>query len=205
MKPTITTFAALVTLLQAGGAALGQNAAGDWPTYNRDLAGTRYSPLSAISRDNVRDLREVWSYSLGRNSTTGDLGGGSQFTPLVIDGVMYLAGADRIVALQADTGREIWRFQVTQGPPSRRGLAYWPGDGDLAPRLFVTSGRLLIGIDTGNGNTFSRLMPVGYAGAPAVFENLLIVGSNTPPGSVRAFDARTGDEIWSFASTPAPG
>ncbi len=161
--------------------------------------------MTQIDTDNVSDLVPAWSYPLGRNSTTGDLGGGSQFTPLVIDGIMYLAGADRVVALQSDTGRELWRFAVNQGVPSRRGLAYWPGDDDYSPRIFITSGRRLIGISVETGDSFTRTMPVAYLGAPIIFENLVLIGSNSPPGSVRAFDARSGEEAWVFHSAPGPG
>lgn len=180
--------------------------AADWPTYNRDLAGTRYSPLTQINRSNVGALRQVWSYALGRNVTTNELGGGSQFTPLVIDGVMYVAAADRVVALESESGREIWRYDMEFGAaPSRRGIAYWPGDIDHPPRLYLTSGRLLIGLSPQTKERFARLMPVQYASAPVVYKNLLIVGSNSAPGSVRALDARTGAQIWEFRSVPGPG
>ena len=177
---------------------------GDWPSYNRDLAGTRYSPLTQIDTGNVHQLTEAWTYPLGRNVTTGDLGGGSQFVPLAIDGVMYLAGADHVAALIAHTGEEIWRFNMN-GTPSRRGLAYRPGDDELPPMVFITVGAQLLAILPEEQNTTSRTMPVAYLGAPAVFENLLLVGSNTPPGSVRAFDVATGSQVWAFHSTPEPG
>jgi len=200
----LSLLAALPATLRAQIPAT-QGVAEDWPTYNRDLAGTRFSPLTQIDTDNVSDLALAWSYPLGRNSTTGDLGGGSQFTPLVIDGVMYLATADHVVALQSETGRELWRFAVGQGTPSRRGLAYWPGDDDLSPRVFITAGRQLIGISPETGDSIVRTMPVAYVGAPVIFENLLLIGSNSPPGSVRAFDARSGEEVWVFHSAPGPG
>ena len=177
----------------------------DWPTYNRDLAGTRYSPLEQISTENVSDLAPAWAFALGRNATTGDLGGGSQFTPLVAGGVMYLATASDVVALEADSGRELWRFPVNQRLLSRRGLAYWPGDEDNAARVFITAGRQLIGIVPEERESFVRTMPVAYLGAPVIFENLLLIGSNSPPGSVRAYDVRTGEDVWAFNSTPAPG
>ncbi len=122
--PAILLLATLIPAVLHAQPPRVQADAADWPTYNRDLAGTRYSPLMQINTDNVGTLRQAWSYALGRNPTTGDLGGGSEFTPLVIDGVMYLAGADHVVALEADTGEEIWRFNMRQGTPSRRGLAY---------------------------------------------------------------------------------
>lgn len=180
--------------------------AADWPTYNRDLAGTRYSPLTQINSLNVGALKQVWSYALGRNVTTNALGGGSQFTPLVIDGVMYLAAADRVVALESESGREIWRYDMEfGGAPSRRGMAYWPGDSDHPPRFYLTSGRRLIGLSPRTTERFVRVMPVQYASAPVVYKDLLIVGSNSAPGSVRALDARTGTQVWEFRSVPGPG
>jgi len=187
-------------------------AAGDWPSYNRDLAGTRYSPLIQINASNVSDLQRAWTYPLGRNTTTGSPSGGSEVTPIVVDGVMFVAAADRVVALRADTGEERWRYQLAQGSPSRRGVTYWPGELGVAPRVFFTAGRRLIALDAASGlkaiafgNRGEVEMRVVYNAAPTRFENLLIVGSNSPPGSVRAFDARTGAEIWVFESVPKPG
>ena len=179
--------------------------AADWPAYSRNLAGTRFSPLTQINTENVGSLRQIWSYPLGRSHTTGGLGGGSQFTPLVIDGVMYLAGADHVVALESETGREIWRFAMRSGPPSRRGLAYWPGDDEHSSRIFITSGRQLLEILPEESDSITHTLPVAYSGAPVIFENLLLVGSSTPPGSVRALDVRSGEEVWVFHSTPGPG
>src|SRR5438105_3938766 len=88
-----------------------RTAAADWPMYNRDLAGTRYSPLTQINRTNVGTLTRAWSYKIGRDQTAGTLSGGSEFTPIVVNDVLYLAAADRVVALEPETGREIWRFQ----------------------------------------------------------------------------------------------
>jgi quinoprotein glucose dehydrogenase len=180
-------------------------AAADWPMYNRDLGGTRYSPLTQINRENVRDLEQVWSYRLGRNATTGELGGGSELTPIVIDGVMYVAGADHVAALASESGRELWRVDVRDGPPSRRGLAYWPGDEDTPYRIYVTSARRLIALSPTEGETYTAIMPARYSSAPLVYGNLLIVGSDGPPGSVRAIDARNGAQVWEFVSTPGPG
>ena len=67
----------------------------DWPTYSRDLAGTRYSPLNQINTQTVQSLQEAWSY---RFHPDGELIEGpsptelfQQVTPIVVDGVMYLA------------------------------------------------------------------------------------------------------------------
>ncbi len=183
--------------------------AGDWPSYNRDLGGTRFSPLQQIEANNVAELKQAWVYPLGRNTTTGSLTGGSETTPIVIAGTLFVTAADRVVALQADTGRELWRYVLDRGSPSRRGLAYWPGDRDAAAEVFFTAGRRLIALDAATGHkalsfggTGEIEMSVVYNGAPTRFENLLIVGSNGQPGGVRAFDARTGAPVWVFDAVP---
>jgi quinoprotein glucose dehydrogenase len=179
----------------------------DWPSYNRDLAGTRYSPLRQVSATNVDELRQAWSYPLG--SAAGALPEGSELTPLVIDGVLYATAADRVVALRADTGAEIWRFALPQGAPSQRGLTFWPGDEAAPARILFTAGRALVALDAFTGQkvpTFGTAgevtMPSAYTGAPARFEDLIVVGSNGPPGGVRAYDARSGEERWRFVGAP---
>ena len=175
----------------------------DWPSYNRDLAGTRFSPLRQISPTNVDELRQAWSYPLG--AADGTALEGSELTPLVIDGVLYATAADRVVALRGDSGEEIWRFTLEQGAPSRRGLSFWPGDAATAARIFFTVGRTLVALDAATGQKVPEfgsagelLMPTAYNAAPTRFEDLLIVGSNGPPGGVRAYDARSGEERWAF-------
>ena len=64
---------------------------------------------------------------------------------------MYLPAADRVVALDPETGKEIWQHPVTGGAPSRRGVAYWPGDGGRPPRIIFTAGRRLIALNARTG------------------------------------------------------
>ena len=111
-----------------------RSAAADWPMYNRDLAGTRYSPLAQINTRTVSSLREVWSYRF--HPEDGFIEGPSptelfqQVTPIVVDGVMYLPAGNRVVALRPETGDEIWRHELTEGLASFRGVTkYWPGQG----------------------------------------------------------------------------
>ena len=126
-----------------------RNADADWPTYNRDLAGTRYSPLTQNNTKNVATLAPAWSYRLrpepGRSVPAIDKPASSfeifqQVTPIVVNGVMYLPSGNRVVALEPETGKEIWRYELPEGLASFRGLAYWPGDPSTAPaRIFFTS------------------------------------------------------------------
>lgn len=177
--------------------------------YNRDLAGTRHSPLTQINTTNVATLAEVWSYKIGKDRTSGTLSGGSEVTPIVVNGVMYLPTADAIVALEPETGKEVWRYPFTSGAPSRRGTAHWPGDGNVRPRIFVTSRTTLIALDAHTGEPVSDFgtsgvldMGTPYESAPTVYNDLLIVGTNASPGAVRAFSARTGAKVWEFRSVP---
>src|SRR5580698_9467899 len=102
----------------------------DWPMFNRDLAGTRFSPLLQIDASNVGTLKQAWSYNLGK--ATGNEAG-SEFTPIVIQGVLYLAAFHYLTALDPVTGKEIWRYELQQGTPSKRGVAFWPGDSSNPP------------------------------------------------------------------------
>jgi quinoprotein glucose dehydrogenase len=200
---------------------LGQGAktAGDWPMFNRDLGATRFSPLSQIDTNNVNKLEQAWSYRLqptGFRFATAS--GTSELTPIVVNGVMYLSAQTRVAALNAETGDEIWRYDVPGGQASPRGVAYWPGDRQSPPRIFFTAGRNLIAlgaatgrIDPAFGNQGTVDMVVPYAGVPTIIKNVIAVGATTgeqetgPPGNTRAFDARTGKKLWEFQSVPHPG
>lgn len=186
--------------------------AAEWPMYNRDAYGTRHSPLTEITPANVSRLRQVWSYKLGRSPDSGGLTGGSEFTPIVVRGVMYAATATSIVALAPETGREIWKYEVAMGAPSKRGVGYWPGTGTSPARILFTSGRRLMALNAATGQPvgeFGRagLVDMGqsYTGSPTVYRNLVLVGTNTPPGAVRGFDARTGAKVWEFRAVPQEG
>lgn len=195
----------------------------DWPMYRGSYAGTGYSPLTQINRQNVAKLTQAWTYRLqGDTPAAAEKSGpaalSSQATPIVVDGVMYLPAANRVVAIEPETGREIWRFPVTGGAPSRRGVAYWPGEGSNPPRVIFAAGRRLIAlsartgaIDGGFGESGEVDMGVPYNSVPLIYRNIVVVGANTPPGTIggignaRAFDARTGAKLWEFSSVPQPG
>lgn len=180
---------------------------GDWPSHNRDLAGTRFSPLAEVHTDNVAHLIEAWRYPLPRATSAV----GEQM-PLVIDGVMYVSAGDRVVALDAHNGRERWRQRLEGEGSAQHGVGYWPGDALAPARLFFTAGRRLLAIAAANGEPIRNFgsngaveMAVPYHAAPTPFEDLLVVGSSAAPGSVRAYDARSGTEVWAFAAVPPPG
>jgi len=210
-------LATSVALLASGAAIAQDNVAdGDWQTINRDPASTRFSPLAEINRANVGQLKEAWSYPIRGFNTA---------TPLVVDGTMYMPAGGRVVALNADTGAEIWTFAVPQaegdGPPrnaSTRGVGYWPGDGSNKPRILFMAGSMLIAIDAATG----KLVPgfgdggmvdvgVAYGGTPSIGGDVAVIGAATlenpqgVPGNPRAFDVRTGKKLWEFQTVPQKG
>ena len=189
----------------------------DWPTQNRDLAGTRYSPLSQITTKNVGQLKQVWTFRLRSDDRAAFQA--SEAVPIVVNGVMYLSAANRVVALEPETGKEIWRYVAQDTPPSRRGVAYWPGDKSLAPRIMVTLGRKLVALNARTGMVESGFgkdgevdMVVPYNSPATIYKNVVMVGADMsdapplgPPGDARAYDARTGVKLWEFHSVPRPG
>ena len=161
----------------------------NWPMYSRDFAGTRYSPLTQITRRNVSRLEQAWSVPVARAANDDDAGGPSgnpQATPIVVDGVMYLpVRGHEVLALDAATGDQIWRtpLPTTEGTDAR-GVGYWPGDGQIGPRIFVMSGPTLVALDAASGapaRGFGRdgvkQVAVPYRGTPLIYGNLAIVGA----------------------------
>jgi len=230
--------AAVVALLAA---ALGaqKTADGDWPMYGRDLAGTKFSPLKQVTAENASRLQPAWNLTLverpaavpgqGRGRGTGgpEILSNPEVTPIVVNGVMYLlAAGNQIMALDAATGKEIWRFAIPDGDSTGRGLAYWPGDRNNPERVMFTAsapkgkpgGARLVALDAATGKPSEGFGANGIAdigvpwnGVPLVFKNVIALGATVgevpdgPAGDTRAFDARTGKKLWEFHTVPRPG
>ena len=219
-------------------AQAGPDRATDWPSVNRTPGANRYSPLTQITADNLSTLERAWSFRL----RPADYGGSlreAQAVPLVIDNTMYVTSPyNAIIALDATTGGEKWRLELPENDlPAKRGLAFWPGDGDLPPSLFFgTRLGLLYSINVSDGTLNSgfgrdgvvdlktpEVMQTGMdaaylvLSAPAIYRNLVITGAGTgeggrgpdgglgPAGDTRAWDARTGELVWTFHTVPRPG
>ena len=82
-------------------------ASGNWVNINRDAGATRFSPLTQITPANVANLRQTWTFG----------GAGGSSVPLVVDGVMYLSAGRRVVALDADSGKEVWAYTIEAPAP----------------------------------------------------------------------------------------
>lgn len=212
-----------VAAQDGGTMALGDN----WPRYTGDLAGTRYSPLAEITTQNVESLEPAWTYGVGNG---GGRGGGApedptaplqigSATPIVVDGVMYVPAGSNVVAIESETGREIWRTAIAEPNPSPRGVAYWPGNGESGPRVIFMAGLRLLALDAGTGQpapTFgtdgAAQLRVTYNGVPTIFNDIVLIGAYNgelsqggESGSTRAYDAESGDMLWSFDTIVKPG
>ncbi|MGQ0647079.1 MAG: pyrroloquinoline quinone-dependent dehydrogenase [Gemmatimonadaceae bacterium] len=166
-----TALAACLTLMATTPLAAQNDARGmvEWPTYGGDAGGMKYSRLADITRANVKGLTPVWSWDTrdpadppadsGRPARPGNF----QATPLMINDTLYLpTPLNQVVALDANTGRELWRFDpgaYRVGQPSNgtglvhRGVASWT-DGK-ARRIFLNSRWRLFALDAATGKPVS--------------------------------------------------
>ena len=189
-----------------------------WSDYGGTPDSMQYSALAQINRGNVKRLEPAWFYPVPGEAVR------LPFDPLVIDEVMYVAGAkNAVVALDAATGKELW---TSTEQATERGLTYWTNADRSDRRLIVTNNSGIREINTRSGElirTFGRNgfvdMRTGtdrrLAGPPKgpgrVFEDLIIMGSNpgegygSSPGDIRAYNAITGALVWTFHTIPRPG
>jgi quinoprotein glucose dehydrogenase len=196
----------------------GQRQYANWNDYGGSPDSMQYSALDQINRENVATLQQAWFYPVEGDSIR------IAFNPLIIDNVMYVRGAKgRLVALDATTGKEMWR---STEEAFDRGVSYWESPDRSDRRLMVTTNSGLRQVDArtgklittfGNNGTLdmrfgSPRMNGGPSKTPGkIFQNLLIVGSQTgegfgsPSGDIRAFDVRTGKLVWTFHTVPRPG
>jgi quinoprotein glucose dehydrogenase len=137
--------------------------AGEWRNYFGDTSGTKYSPLSQITKDNLQDLQVAWrTPSVDRALQMSNplwRAGRNEETPLVVNGTMYtVSGLGLVAALDPETGQTRWVYDPESykaGVPNnggflQRGLGYWT-DG-TAERLFVgTADAYLISVDARTG------------------------------------------------------
>ena len=182
-------------------------AGAEWPSYNKNLEGDRYSPLSQINTVNADQLAEVCRLKV---ADTGSFQAGL----VVIDNVMYATTATDTLALDPATCALIWRHHHQRDEaapfPLNRGVAFYAG------RLFRgTDDGQVIALDARTG-TQIWANKVGkpakgelVSGAPLAWNGLVIVGTAASEfglrGRVIAYDAMTGREVWRFHTVPAPG
>jgi PQQ-dependent dehydrogenase (methanol/ethanol family) len=185
---------------------------GQWMSHGRTYDEQRFSPLAAITAQNVAGLGLAWSFDLQSDR-------GVSATPIVVDGTMYVTAPWSIVhALDARTGEPKWSFdpQVDRAKGFdaccdvvNRGVAVWEG------KVFVGAldGRL-IALDAGTGarvwevQTTDTARPYTITGAPRVVKGKVLIGNGGGEYGVRgyisAYDAASGAMAWRFYTVPNP-
>ncbi len=210
----------------------------EWHFWGGDAGGMKYSPVKQINRGNVARLKPAWTWH------SGDISDGSKYpvrsafeaTPLMVANRLFVTTPfNRLVALNAETGTELWAFDPKIDKEHsytlfiHRGPAYWT-DGKRERLVYGTIDGRLFSIDAATGKpdpNFGEAGVVnlrkdaadkfpgrayGMTSPPAIFENLAICGAWTsdgepkaPSGDIRAFDVLTGKLVWRFHVVPRPG
>src|SRR5215470_13998237 len=176
----------------------------DWPVYGGSPENTHYSTLAQINRENVKQLTVAWSYDTGEQ-------GGLETSPIIVGGVLYgLTPTQKVFALEAATGKQLWKFDSgVVGSQPDRGLAYWSDGKDRRILVgvmnflyalyaitgtpvasFGKNGRIDLRDDLGRDPASLSI----YLTSPAVvYKDLVIVGGRepetlpAPPGDIRAY------------------
>jgi alcohol dehydrogenase (cytochrome c) len=183
----------------------------DWPSYNGDYTGRRFTSLGQVTPGNVSQLRAQWVFH-SRNA------GILEVTPVVVAGVMYITGSNDAYAIEASTGQVLWHHQmpITEGLIDDASGHINRGVAILGVRLYMeTDNAHLLCLDARSGNL---LWDVPYAtgnknygatSAPLIVKDKVLVGTSGGDDGVRgfvaAFDAITGKEAWRFWTIPGPG
>lgn len=193
-----------------------------WAVYLGDNSRSHYSTADQINKSNVSRLKVAWIYETGKKGEWED-------NPLEVDGVIYIATTTRkVIALNAATGEQLWSFDAETVRPGggvsrQRGLAYWASGDDR--RIYTAVGSYLYALEARTGRLIRSFgqngsvnlasavkAPGGYGAfnvfmnAPGViFKGLYIVGVSGGPGTVQAYNVRTGKLKWVFYTIPRPG
>jgi quinoprotein glucose dehydrogenase len=195
-----------------------------WPV-NGGPYNIRYTDLSQITRANVGRLQVAWSWDAGETLKDSEM----QSNPIVVDGVLYATTPKlHVIALDARTGREVWKFDPSGGDTAQRRFRH-RGVTVYKDRVFVTYRNFLFALDRKTGQPIQKFgadgridlrkglnrpfetLSVSASSPGVIFEDMIVIGSTVPetlpgaPGDIRAFDANTGEPRWSFHTIPHPG
>jgi quinohemoprotein ethanol dehydrogenase len=188
------------------------SAPADWLAHGRTWSEQRFSPLAQVNEGNVAQLAPAWVYATGETR-------GHEATPIVADGVMYTTLPwSIVVALDAATGRELWRHDpavpkawgrnaccdvVNRGVALYRGRVYV---GTLDGRLVALDAKT--GAEVWQALTIDPARPYTITGAPRIAHGLVFIGNGGAEfgvrGYVSAYDAETGEQVWRFYTVPGP-
>jgi quinoprotein glucose dehydrogenase len=169
-----------------------------WTRSQGDAGSNRYSSLNQITRDNVRNLKVAWIYH------SHDGNANVQCTPVIADGMLFApTSGNFLVALDAASGKELWRFKPV-GHPAQRGLVYWPGNRTQKATLFFTSGPFLFALDAKSGQPVKSFgdggrVPSGGMVSPVIFANVIVAANFNV---ISGYDIACGQKLWTFNVMP---
>jgi acido-empty-quinoprotein group A len=190
----------------------------DWPTYNGDYSGRRYSSLAQINASNINSLSLAWIHRANTGERQAAGGGNAaptiKGTPIELDGVLYFTAPDHVWAVDARNGRELWHYawKASRGGwhIGNRGAGIWGGY-----LYFETPDCNLVSLNLKDGKErwhkeICDLDQFYYASvAPVVVKNHVIVGVSGDdldiPGYIESHDPETGDLQWRWYAHPNPG
>ena len=181
----------------------------NWPSYNGDYRGARYSALREINVDNVSKLQAKWVFHAPNSSHL-------EVTPVVVDGIMFLTSANDAFALDAQTGRTIWHYSrpITEGLIDDASQHHNRGVAILGSRIYMeTDNAHLLCLDARSGHLIWDVaytdgnINYGATSAPLIVKDKVLVGTSGGDDGVRgfvaAYDGKTGKEAWRFWTIPA--
>jgi quinohemoprotein ethanol dehydrogenase len=188
-----------------------------WPTNGGNLYNQRYSPLMAINRANVAQLKGVWHARLRGSGTAPQYSGFAQ--PIVYDGTAYVStGANDVFALSIDTGEILWQYAAHLDPNITSVCCGWNNKGVAISEDKVFMGRLdgqLVALDRATGKVAWSLQAERWqdnfsiTAAPLYVNGMVIIGfaggDRGTRGRLKAYDAKDGRLIWTFYTIPGPG
>jgi alcohol dehydrogenase (cytochrome c) len=199
-----------------------------WPTNGGNLYNQRYSPLAAVNRANVAQLKGVWRARLHGSGTAPQYSGFAQ--PIVYDGVAYVStGANDVFALSIDTGEILWQYAANLDANITSVCCGWNNKGVAISEDKVFVGRLdgqLVALDRASGKvawsiqaerwqdnfsiTAAPLYISGLVRGSAEREGGMVIigfagGDRGTRGRLKAYDAKDGRLIWTFYTIPGPG
>jgi alcohol dehydrogenase (cytochrome c) len=183
----------------------------DWPTYNGDAGGNRYSKLAQIDKTNVGKLAPKWIFPLPNVATIEN-------TPLVVEGLMYVSSANECWALDAGSGRMVWHYQRarTRGIAGNAAIGFNRGVAWTGDRIFMlTDNAHMIALNRFNGELLWETEMADWhqnyngTSAPLTVGSLVISGTaggdEGVRGFVAAYDQATGKEVWHLWTVPQAG
>lgn len=234
MNYFFTFLARLLIVLLIGCTPREQATDIEWATYGGDKEGSRYTALTQINKENVKNLKVAWEYHTGDADTVKNRSQ-IQCQPIIVNGVLYASSPmKKFFALDAATGKQLWIFdplkEISEGQNAwagtNRGVTYWESGDEK--RILFTAASYLFALNAitgevirtfGNNGKIDLHDDLDYdkkdffivSNTPGIiYKDLLILGmrlsegADAAPGHIRAYNVKTGKRAWIFHTIPHP-